>query len=165
MTAKGHLLFALSSIILAKKFAISVVLAQGDWWHIITGAMIICLLPDIDHPKSVLGQLLFFVSIFISYVFGHRGFTHSLLAVILLNILFTLFIPQDVIPLDVYHAMIIGYMSHIISDMITPFGVPLLWPCRWRFSIPLLQSTKNRQQEQLICVIVLIFAFILIYFN
>ena len=55
-------------------------LAQGDWWHIVPSAVLTCLLPDIDHPKSFLGQRLSWIS---KPWRGlcHRGFTHSLLAV------------------------------------------------------------------------------------
>ncbi|STI17542.1 putative membrane-bound metal-dependent hydrolase [Escherichia coli] len=56
-------------------------LAQGDWWHIVPSAILTCLLPDIDHPKSFLGQRLKWISKPIARAFGHRGFTHSLLAV------------------------------------------------------------------------------------
>ena len=38
------------------------------------------LLPDIDHPKSWAGRRLRPVSTLIAAVFGHRGVTHSLLA-------------------------------------------------------------------------------------
>lgn len=159
MTAEGHFLFALASIILAKKIALSPALAQGDWWHIITGGLLTCLLPDIDHPKSVLGQRLKWLSLPIAKIFGHRGFTHSLLAVITGVLLFTLYLPAQItIPLDALHAMAIGYLSHIVADMLTPAGVPLLWPWRWRFRIPILSPAKGNQLERIVCVVVLIFA-------
>ncbi len=58
MTAEGHILFAVASAIFAKKAELSPSLAVGDWWHIIPAAILTSLLPDIDHPKSVLGQRL-----------------------------------------------------------------------------------------------------------
>lgn len=159
MTAEGHLLFALASAILAKKMAISSALAQGDWWHVISGGLLTCLLPDIDHPKSVLGQRLKWLSSPIAIIFGHRGFTHSLLAIIAGILLFTLCQPAQItIPLDAFHAMIIGYLSHIVADMLTPSGVPLLWPWRWRVRIPILSSTKGNQLERLVCIAALVFA-------
>ena len=51
-------------------------LAQGDWWHIVPSAVLTCLLPDIDHPKSFLGQRLSWIQSLAAP--GHRGFTHSL---------------------------------------------------------------------------------------
>lgn len=159
MTAEGHFIFALASTILAKKMALTPALAEGDWWHIIAGGLLTCLLPDIDHPKSVLGQRLTWLSAPIARLCGHRGFTHSLLAIVAGILLFTLRLPpQSIIPLDAFHAMIIGYLSHIAADMLTPAGVPLLWPCRWRFRVPILRPAKDNQLERLVCIATLIFA-------
>ncbi len=153
MTAEGHLLFSVACAILAKKVELSPALATGDWWHIIPGALLTALLPDIDHPKSVLGQRLKWLSSPIARLFGHRGFTHSLLA-IAAGILFiqTRLPPDWPIPTDAYHAMIVGYLSHILADMLTPSGVPLLWPCRWRFRLPILNSQKGNQLERFLCI-------------
>ncbi|XBS68097.1 metal-dependent hydrolase [Acerihabitans sp. KWT182] len=159
MTAEGHLIFALASTILAKKMELSPALAHGDWWHIIAGGLLTCLLPDIDHPQSFLGQRLKWLSMPIARVFGHRGFTHSLLAIMAGFLLFTLKFASDmIVPPDAFHGMIIGYLSHIVADMLTPAGVPLLWPCRWRFRLPIITSQKGNQWERILCVAVLIFA-------
>ncbi|MEA9391062.1 metal-dependent hydrolase [Acerihabitans sp. TG2] len=158
MTAEGHLIFALASTILAKKMELSPALAHGDWWHIIAGGLLTSLLPDIDHPKSVLGQRLKWLSLPIARVFGHRGFTHSLLAIMGGILLFTLHIAPGIVPLDAFHGMIIGYLSHIVADMLTPAGVPLLWPCRWRFRLPILPAKNGQQLERLLCVAMLVFA-------
>jgi inner membrane protein len=48
---------------------------------IMAGGIIGSHLPDIDHPKSAFGSRVLPLSIPISTVFGHRGITHSLLAV------------------------------------------------------------------------------------
>lgn len=58
MTAEGHLIFSVACAIFAKKAEVTPELATGDWWHIIPAALLTSLLPDIDHPKSVLGQRL-----------------------------------------------------------------------------------------------------------
>ncbi len=44
--------------------------------------------------------------------------------------------------------MVLGYLSHIVADMLTPAGVPLLWPCRWRFRLPILAPRKGNQLER-----------------
>ncbi|STM77085.1 putative membrane-bound metal-dependent hydrolase [Escherichia coli] len=90
MTAEGHLLFSIACAVFAKNAELTPVLAQGDWWHIVPSAILTCLLPDIDHPKSFLGQRLKWISKPIARAFGHRGFTHSLLAVFALLATFTL---------------------------------------------------------------------------
>ncbi|MBP2847111.1 metal-dependent hydrolase [Dickeya oryzae] len=158
MTAEGHLLFAVASAIFAKKAELSPALAAGDWWHIIPAAMLTALLPDIDHPKSILGQRLKWISVPIARLCGHRGFTHSLLAILLGVYVIRTRLPLDwPLPGDVYHAMIVGYLSHIIADMLTTAGVPLLWPCRWRFRLPILNSDKGNQLERILCVGLILF--------
>src|SRR5436190_1818927 len=62
MTAEGHLLFSIACAVFAKNVELTPVLAQGDWWHIVPAAVLTCLLPDIDHPKSFLGQRIPWVS-------------------------------------------------------------------------------------------------------
>jgi inner membrane protein len=153
MTAEGHLIFSVACAIFAKKAEVTLELSNGDWWHIIPAALLTSLLPDIDHPKSVLGQRLSWIAIPIARAFGHRGFTHSLLVITGGIVLFRLeFTSSWQIPPDVLHAMVIGYLSHLLADMLTPAGVPLLWPCRWRFRLPLLTSHKGSQLERAMCL-------------
>lgn len=159
MTAEGHLIFSVACAIFAKKAEVTPELATGDWWHIIPAALLTSLLPDIDHPKSVLGQRLRWLAIPIARAFGHRGFTHSLLAIAGGMALFQMDVPRSwPIPADALHAMIIGYFSHLLADMLTPAGVPLLWPCRWRFRLPLLNSQKGNQLERVLCLCLVAFA-------
>lgn len=154
MTAEGHLIFAIASAIFAKRAELTPILASADWWHIIPATLVTCLLPDIDHPKSLLGQRLSWISRPVARVFGHRGFTHSLLAVGAGVALLQLKFPADwLLPADVFQSMVVGYLSHIVADMLTPAGVPLLWPCRWRFRLPLLRSQKGNQLERALCLV------------
>lgn len=153
MTAEGHVIFAIASAIFAKRAGLTPELANGDWWHVVPATLLTCLLPDIDHPKSTLGQRLKWISQPIARAFGHRGFTHSLLAVLAGVALFQLKVPKEwVIPADVFQGLVLGYLSHIAADMLTPAGVPLLWPCRWRFRLPLLNSKKGNQLERALCL-------------
>lgn len=78
-------------------------------------------LPDIDHPKSFIGKLLFFLSIPLNKRFGHRGLIHSVVVWLLpLIIGFIYFKPLFIICL--------GIMSHIILDSWNIAGVHLLKP-------------------------------------
>jgi inner membrane protein len=89
-------------------------------------------LPDIDHPKSLLGQRLRWLSQPIARAFGHRGFTHSLLAVAAGLWLFQINLPKSSpIPPDVLQGLTLGYLSHIVADMLTgatAVALPLALP-------------------------------------
>jgi inner membrane protein len=94
------------------------------------------LLPDLDHPGSTLSRKLWipgraFASI-IEHVFGHRQITHSVLGVGLLMAGLA-FAPH--LPAHCYWAVILGCATHIVGDMLTVSGVPLLWPVPQKFRL------------------------------
>lgn len=90
------------------------------------------LLPDIDHPRAMLGRRLPGVSHIIRAVAGHRGFTHSAFAVVLLVLGLNALSPAN------WHlALVLGMASHLMADMLTPGGIPLLWPVKMRIRSPL----------------------------
>ncbi|MBW2971479.1 metal-dependent hydrolase, partial [Candidatus Woesearchaeota archaeon] len=64
--------------------------------------------PDIDHPKSRLGQMAWPLSWF----FEHRGFFHSFIATALLTCL--LFLVSGSMLYSI--AFLLGYASHIFAD-------------------------------------------------
>lgn len=61
---------------------------------------------------------------------GHRGPTHSLLAVIALYAFLTAVYPS------IATAVIVGYLSHLILDSFTVARIPWLWPMQKRFGLP-----------------------------
>ncbi len=153
MTAEGHLLFSIASAVFAKNAELTPVLAHGDWWHIIPSAILTCLLPDIDHPKSFLGQRLKWVSKPIARAFGHRGFTHSLLAVFALLATFYLKVPDTwIIPAGcaarhgtwLFKPYRRGY-AHPRRRSLT-VAVPLAFP------LPILAPRKGNQLERFLCM-------------
>ncbi|MCV2526163.1 MAG: metal-dependent hydrolase [Candidatus Lightella neohaematopini] len=155
MTTEGHICFAISNIILIKKTKLIYFITSGDWWHVILGSLATCLLPDIDHPKSFIGKRFKWLSIPIYKLFGHRSLTHSLLLIIIMMIYIS--ISKINVPIDVIYAMVIGYISHIIADMLTPAGIPLFWPYSKKFSIPIIKKS-NIRLERLISIIIIIYA-------
>ncbi|AKK19668.1 metal-dependent hydrolase [Candidatus Liberibacter africanus] len=162
MTFRGHCIFALASIILAKKINLSTSFEDAEWGIVIAGALLSCLLPDIDHPKSFISQRFKTFFFFPSFILNHRGFTHSILAVILYGWLIHYFFPLEKISYQGFQdSLIIGYVSHLVADILTPSGIPLLWPYQWRCRLPLLQS-KSPTIEIFFCVLCLIYAIIIV---
>jgi inner membrane protein len=101
----------------------------------LTAAVTGSLLPDLDHPQSWAGRKFKIISVPLSAVVGHRGVTHSLLAVIACFAAVVWFGMSNVAT-----PIAIGYLSHLLADGLTPSGVPLLWPNRRRFAIPVCKT-------------------------
>lgn len=93
------------------------------------------LLPDIDHPQSWAGRKMRVVSVPLSMIVGHRGITHSLLAVVAALVTLTVMGTGGMAA-----PVVIGYLSHLLADGLTPSGVPLLWPSRHRFTLNLCRT-------------------------
>lgn len=110
------------------------------------------LLPDLDHPRGRLaswrpipsrGHLRWFSwirplllpSMAIREQFGHRGALHSLLAALIAG-----FGAESLAQLanapGTGAALAWGYVAHLLADMATRRGVPLLYPLPWRFRLP-----------------------------
>lgn len=93
------------------------------------------LLPDIDHPQSWAGRKMRAISVPLSLLVGHRGITHSAVAVVAgLALLLVMGMGWMAAP------VVVGYLSHLLADSLTPSGVPLLWPSRRRFTLNLCQT-------------------------
>lgn len=80
------------------------------------------LLPDIDHENSKLGRRVWLISWSLRRLLGHRGLTHSALALVALVALVARTNSTYVI------ALLVGVASHILLDMLTRRGVRLLYP-------------------------------------
>ena len=93
------------------------------------------LLPDLDHPKSIISGFNPFRDIVRAFV-SHRGLTHTLLFWVLVlgfvGVAYPISQPFVV-------AVGAGVLSHLIGDMLTPWGVPLLLPVS-NFNFTLLPS-------------------------
>jgi inner membrane protein len=90
------------------------------------------LLPDIDHPQSWAGRKFRMISVPLSLMVGHRGVTHSLLAVVGCIVALAMLGTGSLLA-----PVAVGYLSHLAADGLTPSGVPLLWPHRRRFTLNL----------------------------
>ncbi len=117
---------------------------------IMAGGIIGSHLPDIDHPKSAFGKRVLPLSLPISAVFGHRGITHSLIAVAGMSWLIWWGLHyvhwQKWFTVPVVVGVATGYLSHLAGDWLTNSGVPLLWPSKRRFVSPLKLCTGDLRE-------------------
>ena len=94
------------------------------------GAGIGAVLPDIDKKGSTVSNRAKIVSFISRVLFTHRGFTHSLLAML---ILCAVLLPigyyspnQNFLPFMV--GIIVGFDSHLLLDSLNPTGIMLFYP-------------------------------------
>lgn len=108
-------------------FPMTTLLAYPSYYG---GVALGSLLPDIDHPNSYLGRKLYPISVLINKCFGHRGFTHSFLSLTLLGLATTFWWVEN---FYFFGGLFLGYLSHLLADMTTVSGVPLLYPNKKRY--------------------------------
>jgi inner membrane protein len=117
-------------------------------WTILLFAVLGAIIPDIDHPKSVIGKFFFFISAPIERRYGHRTITHSIVGWAICTMLFSIviglisFLPQISewgwadLPIRWIAAFSISYMSHLILDMFNRRGSQMFWPDPGRDVLP-----------------------------
>jgi inner membrane protein len=89
------------------------------------------LLPDIDHPSSWVGRRLSLISRPLAATMGHRGITHSFVAVIAGLV----FLHWEGIRRASVDPLVVGYLSHLAADLLTTSGLRLAWPLAKRQAI------------------------------
>lgn len=118
-------------------------------------AMIGGLLPDVDHPSSKFGRLVPFISYPVSAIFGHRGITHSLLAIVAMSVILVNYGATD----QYIAPLVIGYLSHLIGDWITG-GIPIFWPYQKKYSSPIVFETNSIAEPLAVLVLLIGLLFI-----
>lgn len=81
------------------------------------------LIPDIDLPRSYLGKKHKIISNIINVFFGHRGFIHTIFPPLLFSSIL-LYLGY----LEISVALFLGYISHLVLDMLTVRGIKLFHP-------------------------------------
>jgi inner membrane protein len=89
------------------------------------------LLPDIDHPASWVGRRLRVISRPLAAMIGHRGVTHSLVAVLVCLVI----LRWEGLSRLAIDPLVVGYLSHLGADLLTTSGLRLAWPSPKRYSI------------------------------
>ncbi len=89
MTGKTHLI---GGVVACQAADIFLFQNEGQFSYYAAG-LIGALIPDICHTHSKIGRRLPVLSKVVSTLFGHRTFTHSLLFLLLINLVFLYFFP------------------------------------------------------------------------
>jgi inner membrane protein len=110
-------------------------LVAGPEPVMLAAAGVASVLPDIDHPASKVGRSVPVVPTVTRIAFGHRGMLHSLLAALAVGLVVALVGGHNL-----GMAVFAGYLAHLVGDMLTPSGVPLLWPLPLRLRVPLVHT-------------------------
>lgn len=96
-------------------------------WTLAT-TLLASVLPDCDHTRSPIGKLLFPLAKWLNRRFGHRTITHSIPALVALTLLVSLVEKTYFDHFRVSIAFCLAYWSHLLFDMCTLQGVPLMYP-------------------------------------
>lgn len=102
------------------------------------------LLPDIDQPTSRLWHAIPFGHVAgeaVDPILKHRNVSHSLLGAIILGVLFYWLLSLmpsywGVNTEIVFWVFTASYLSHLLADMVTVEGIPLLFPYQGMIGIP-----------------------------
>lgn len=119
----------------------------------------ISLLPDIDTPKSLIGKPFYPLQMALSQIWASHHYPQHLFALILTLITY-IFQRLQIIPPHYAIIVFFAYFGHLLLDMLTTTGVPLLYPF-WRNPCVIPGnpnyrfSTGNIKQEGIIFVVFL----------
>lgn len=102
---------------------------------LVAGSTLGSLLPDIDHPDSMIGRKVKPISIMLNKGLGHRGIMHSPFIYMLIFMLFSILIESQVsgmylktILMSFMIGLLSGTFSHLFLDILTIGGIPLIYP-------------------------------------
>ena len=99
-------------------------------------AIVGALIPDIDHPQSLASGIVPGASMVLSLGgIRHRGFTHSALFVGMATGIAWLVCQNVGLSMTMAMAFGLGILSHIMLDMMTSAGVPVLYPFRVKYRV------------------------------
>ncbi len=124
MIASTHMAFSIFfSLLITTLLGFSLELDFLVYGFALLGAV----LPDIDHPHSIVGRIFWPISLRLDRIFGHRTITHSLLGFAVISLLAA---PLLLLKKEYYLFFVLAYFSHIVLDMANVRGVLFLWPSR-----------------------------------
>ncbi len=128
MRASTHMSFGILSLL-----SIGLLISRPATLTAAVFATIGSWLPDIDTEKSTIGRIFHPPAAYLERRFGHRGATHSLLALVGLCALTA---PLIAVNRLWWTAIVTGYLSHIFLDTLNKQGVQLFYPSTIRAVMP-----------------------------
>jgi len=124
----------------------------GLHWTIILFAIFGAIIPDMDHPRSIIGKICSPISAPLERRYGHRTVTHSLIGWIISTLIFAVIILCAAFVFGLLTksvdslsnpliarwiaAFSISYFSHLVLDMFNKRGSQMFWPDPGRDVIP-----------------------------
>lgn len=119
--------------------------------------LLFSIFPDIDERKSKIGKKYKFASRIINFLFGHRGFFHSIYIPLILYFIFYNIINEIGI------AVLVGYFSHLLMDAMTRQGIMPLYPIINRKINGFIKTNSLSEKILFLIIILLILYFLLLY--
>lgn len=114
--------------------------------------------PDIDERKSKIGKKYKFISRIINFLFGHRGFFHSIYIPLILYFIFYN------INNEIGIAILAGYFSHLFMDALTKNGIRPLCPIiNKKVNGPI--KTNSLFEKILFLIIILLILYLLLLYS
>jgi inner membrane protein len=98
-------------------------------WQYATVCAIFSIIPDIDTTKSAIGTICYPVAWILNRKAGHRTITHSLMFFVFIWTIFKLMLYFGILhDTNIKLIALFALLSHLILDMMTVSGIPLLYP-------------------------------------
>lgn len=129
MTGKTHVALG---VLIGTSYGMNAAYDISSFAGIIGTTALFSIVPDICHAGSKLGKKIWPISSLIALILGHRTLTHSIFFMLLTGILL---IVLNVNTIYVISA-VLGVISHLLLDMLTPRGVTLFFPVNKKIVFP-----------------------------
>ncbi|WP_414047616.1 metal-dependent hydrolase [Macrococcus equi] len=129
MTGKTHIALG---ILIGTTYAMRVAHDISTFAGILGTSALFSIIPDICHAGSKIGKKIWPLSTIIALIFGHRTLTHSIFFILITGIALILLDVQTIYIISA----VLGIISHLVLDMLTPRGVTLFFPISTKIVFP-----------------------------
>ena len=119
--------------------------------------LLFSIFPDIDERRSKVGKKYKLISRIINFLFGHRGFFHSIYIPLILYAVFYN------INAEMGIAISVGYFSHLFMDAMTKHGIMPLYPIINKKINGFIRTNSFLEKIIFLIIILLILYLLLLY--